>query len=97
MEDYIFKGEIKMEPKHSVYNYLKEKGYEFNVQNNSEGISIVSYGNEIVIKGTKLDLIELADYVLDVALSNNDKDHIHIDEFSLVDKDSEIKSLIIEK
>ena len=52
---------------------------------------------ELVIKGNSQDLIEFADYIVSVALSENKNDHVHLDELSLIDENSEIKNLIIEK
>ena len=61
------------------------------------GLTITKSENEILIKGTKEELLELAEYIKNVANSKLEKDHIHIDELSLLKKDSEIKELIIEK
>ncbi len=61
------------------------------------GIKINLYNDEIVIKGNKKDLMELANYIKMVATSNNNKDHLHLDEMTLLDSNSSIKSLIIEK
>lgn len=62
------------------------------------GIKINLYNDEIVIKGNKEDLMELANYIKMVATSNNNnKDHLHLDEMTLLDSNSSIKSLIIEK
>ena len=61
------------------------------------GIKINLNDNELIIKGSKLDLIELSDYIKRIALSNNENDHIHLDELTLINKDSLINNLIIEK
>ena len=53
--------------------------------------------NEIIIKGSKEELEELIEYIKKVTESSLDKDHIHIDDLTLIDKDSNIKNLIIEK
>ncbi len=53
--------------------------------------------NEIIIKGSKEELEELTEYIKKVCDSNLDKDHIHLDDLTLIDKDSKIKNIIIEK
>ena len=53
--------------------------------------------NEVLITGSKDELLELAEYITKVANSNNEKDHLHLDDLTIVDKDSEVKNLIIEK
>ena len=61
------------------------------------GISIRLDDDDLVIKGSKMDLIELSEYIKNVALSNNKNDHLHLDELTLIKEDSPIKNLIIEK
>lgn len=61
------------------------------------GINIKLEDNELLIKGNKEDLLELAEYINKVATSNENIDHIHLDELTLIDKNSVIKNLIIEK
>ena len=78
-----------MERKNILKKYITEES--------NNGIIINTNNNELVIKGNKTDLIELADYIVDIALSDNKKDHIHIDENILISNESEIKELIIEK
>lgn len=79
-----------------ILRYLKEKNFDLS-SSDLPGITISLDNNELVIKGSKLDLIELANYIVNLALSNNNRDHIHIDDLTLIDKDSKINSLIIEK
>ena len=43
------------------------------------------------------DIIELSDYIKKVALSNNKNDHLHLDDLTLINKDSIIKNIVIEK
>ena len=75
--------------KNVIKNYLKENSYDLN-DKNSVGIIITKNKNEIVIKGSRIDLVELADYILDVALSESNNDHIHIDDLTLINKNSNI-------
>ena len=60
-------------------------------------MNIILDDNELLIKGDKDTLIEFANYILSVANSKEDIDHIHLDELTLIDDNSSIKSLIIEK
>ena len=53
--------------------------------------------NEVLITGNKEDLLEFAEYINKVANSENEKDHIHLDDLTLIDSNSEVKNLIIEK
>ena len=63
----------------------------------NEGINIITSDNEVVIKGNKENLLELAKYITDIANSDTDNDHIHLDDLTIIDKNSNIKELIIEK
>ena len=60
-------------------------------------IEIENNNNEIIIKGDKNSLLELADYIISVSLSNNSNDNVHLDELTIINKKSNIKNLIIEK
>ena len=63
----------------------------------NDGINITISDNEVLIKGNKEDLLALAKYITDIANSNTDNDHIHLDDLTIIDKNSNIKELIIEK
>lgn len=63
----------------------------------NNGLNIKLEGNELVVKGYQSDLIEFSNYIKEIANSTSDKDHLHIDELTLISKESDIKSLIIEK
>ncbi len=84
-----------MENKNIIKKYLEENNYNFNDKSN--GINIDTNNNEVLIKGNTNDLIELADYILSIALSQNNNDHIHLDDLTIIDNNSKIKELIIEK
>ena len=62
-----------------------------------DGLNICLLDNELLIKGNKRDLVELADTIMKVASSNLKNDHIHLDELTIIDENSSIKNLIIEK
>jgi hypothetical protein len=79
-----------------ILNYLKDNNYDVG-NNDSNGINIELQKDEVLIKGSKQDLIELSNYILNIALSSNDKDHIHLDDLTVVNESSKVKSIIIEK
>ena len=80
--------------KKDILKKLIEDNYS---NDNYEGINISMINNELLIKGNKSDLLELANYIVDVALSDNNNDHIHLDKNTLMSNDSNINELIIEK
>lgn len=63
----------------------------------NNGLLINENNNEVLIKGKKEDLEELANYILKVANSNQKNDHLHLDELTIISDNSDIKNLIIEK
>ena len=63
----------------------------------NNGLIINENNNEVLIKGKKEDLEELANYILKVANSNQKNDHLHLDELTIISDNSDIKNLIIEK
>ena len=79
-----------------IQEYLKNNNNDL-TSSKPDGIKIILNDEELLIKGSKLDLIELADYILDIALSKQEKNHLHLDTLSLLNKDSNVKELIIEK
>ena len=84
-----------MEIKYSITNYF-EKNNLFK-DNRSDGIIIKNENNIITIDGSQRDLIELADIIVNLAISKENKNHIHIDDLTLISTKSEIKEIIIEK
>ena len=61
-----------------------------------DGIKII-VDNEVLIKGKKEELLELAEYINNLANSNNKTNHIHLDDLTIISSNSKIKELIIEK
>ena len=80
--------------KNIINNYLQDNGYDLSSKDSSD-IKVSINNNEVTITGSKNNLIELADYIVSLALSNNEKDHIHIDDLTLLSSDS--VELIVEK
>ena len=78
-----------------LLNYLEDKN--ITISKECSGIQIESQNDEIVISGKQIDLLELASYLISIALSNQDQDHIHLDDLSLISEGSQIRSLILEK
>lgn len=61
-----------------------------------DGINII-VDKEVLIKGNKEELLELSEYINKLANSNNKNDHIHLDDLTIINSNSIIKELIIEK
>lgn len=79
-----------------IKNIIKEYLKDSEIDNYSNGLIISSNNDEVLISGSKLDLIELCDYILSIALEEKDN-HIHLDNLSLISDKSNIKELVIEK
>lgn len=63
----------------------------------SNGLKISFENDELLIKGKKEDLKELSDYILDIVSSKEENNHIHLDDLTIIDDESNIKNIIIEK
>ena len=83
-----------MECRNVLKDFLKDNSYDLE-EDKSKGIEVNNDNGQLVIKGSRLDLIELADYITSVALSENG--HIHLDNLTIIKDDSKIKEIIIEK
>lgn len=82
-----------MEVEYKISKYFDENGlFDKSAQN---GLTIKNESGTILIKGTSRDLVELADILVNVA--QQDTAHIHIDNLTLINKESEISEIIIEK
>ena len=79
-----------------VSNSLREKGLYPKSENKQFGLNISLTSNkELIINGTSEDFIELSDLLVSLAMSKTN-DH-HIDELTLINDNSSIKEIIIEK
>ncbi|MEE3343382.1 MAG: hypothetical protein VZS44_04775 [Bacilli bacterium] len=64
----------------------------------SDGLKILKDENDnILITGSSVDLVNLADILVNVAMDKGENPHIHIDDLTLLDKNSDYKEIIIEK
>ena len=63
----------------------------------NDGIQIKMDDQELIIKGSSRDLVELADVLVSVAVSKEKREHIHLDTDTILNHDSEISEIIIEK
>ena len=86
-----------MEIKNIVEEILKQKNIHIPADNNPDGLRIKLDGEDLVIKGSSNDLLELANYLINIALSNVKGNYLHIDDLTLLSSSSEIKSMIIGK
>ena len=82
-----------MDIKYEITKYFEENNLFDNDKSN--GITIKADSNSIVIKGTSRDLVELADLIVNVAASK--ENHIHVDNLTLLNNDSDFSEIIIEK
>ena len=68
-----------------VFDFLKERNLiqdnEMNAYN-----EVCAKSNAVVIKGNKFGLIQLADYLVQIAISDMDKHHIHLNNDNYFDK-----------
>ncbi len=65
--------------------------------NDLEGINIEIEEKELIIRGNQSSFLELAEYIISLATSNQKVDHLHLDDLTLINKNSKIKDLIFEK
>ena len=76
-----------------IYNHLREMGI-LALEEGAVAINLIKIiGDEVVLSGNRLGLIMLADYIINIALSD-DGSHIHLDQNNFFD-DGE-QELIIE-
>lgn len=80
-----------------VTEYLKQKGFCPPAEADEEGITLSLDGqNRLLLSGSPLDLIALADLLVSLALSGkNQGQHWHVDELTALDKSSPIPELIL--
>ena len=67
------------------------------IEDSNNGIFLSNQKGEILIRGTKEDLKELVEYINRIIKSEDNNNHIHLDELTIINNNSEIKNLIIEK
>lgn len=80
--------------KQMIFDYLESKGIIDSIRSEHGTISLTVSDNDIVIAGNRLELITLADYILNVALADFDGWHLQLDELNLFDKAE--KGLVVE-
>lgn len=80
-----------------IYNYLKDLGHMKEEDGNIAYNAIeLQNGKSVVLKGNKLGLIFLADYLLNIALSEEESCHVHLDEINFFD-DANVELVILKK
>ncbi len=62
-----------------------------------EGLKVKAISDSLSLTGNSRDLIELADLLVSIALDKTKRTHLHIDELTLLNNDSDFKEIIIEK
>ena len=80
-----------------VTSFLQQQGlYPQTGPTESSGLRLKMEHNQLLLSGTASDLIDLADLLVSLALSGENKgQHWHIDDLSLMDSSSEIPELIL--
>ncbi len=64
----------------------------------STGLSLELENNSLVLKGSAIDLIEFADLLIALAISGEDKgQHFHIDNLTLIDNNSKISEVVLQR
>ncbi len=81
--------------KELIYNYLKTAGYLNESDFDTAYNEIEVQDKSVILKGNKLGLILMADYILEIALSVEDFTHIHLDNDNFFDKSN--SELVIAK
>lgn len=84
-----------MEIEYKISKYFKDNNLFTN--DKVSNITITNENEILSIKGSAIDLVELADILVSVAKDKNEVSHIHLDENTIINKDSEYKEIIIEK
>ncbi len=62
----------------------------------SNGLMLKLDSKSIIVMGNSRDLVEFADLLVNVARSKENS-HIHVDDLTLLDSDSDFSEIIIEK
>ena len=81
-----------MKIEYKITEYF-EKNHLFE-EKKSSGIKIKIDKQTLILEGTSRDLVELADILINVAKIKDS--HIHMDDLTLLRKDSDISEIIIE-
>lgn len=73
--------------KELIYSYLTENDMISQSENSENAyVTLEIKGGEIIIKGNALGLVQLAEYMVSIALKSFNGAHIHLDENNFFDK-----------
>ena len=73
--------------KEIIFNLLKKEGYLSSDNRNSIALNKIKFEDKsVLIEGNKLGLILLSEYILQIALSELNNDHIHLDDLNFFDE-----------
>lgn len=80
-----------------VSKHLKDTGaYPLILNQNNSGLSISAENGQLLISGSPCDLIDIADLLVSLVLSDeNTGQHWHLDSSTLIAEDSSIVELVI--
>ena len=85
-----------MEIKYKITEYF-EKNNLFSKNQTTKGLKIKEESNSLLISGNSRDLVQLADLLVNVALAKEKNSHLHIDNLTILDDDSDYQEIILEK
>ena len=84
-----------MNIKYKITDYFEKNNlFDNNIAN---GITIKKDSKILTIKGTSRDLIEFADLLANLALEKNKDSHIHLDDLTFLNEESDFSEIILEK
>lgn len=79
-----------------VSSFLEKEGRYPPPEGGEEGLCLSLEGRRLLLRGSPADLIDLADLLVALALSGEERgQHWHLDELTLMDSGSEIPELIL--
>ncbi|MBR3162389.1 MAG: hypothetical protein IKF19_06640 [Bacilli bacterium] len=85
-----------MEIKYKITEYFEKKNL-FSKNQTTKGLKIKEESNSLLISGNSRDLVQLADLLVNVALAKEKTSHLHIDNLTILDDDSDYHEIILEK
>ena len=83
-----------MNIEYKITDYFNENNlFDSDVNN---GLLLKMDSKNLIIQGNSRDLVELADVLISISKSDGNN-HVHLDDLTLINKDSSISEIIIDK
>ena len=83
-----------MEFDYKITKYFEDNSLFDNDKSN--GLIVKFDSKSLLVMGNSRDLVELADLLVNIA-SSKENSHIHVDDLTLLNKNSDVSEIIIEK